>query len=336
MATTQPTPARTSLIANLSFAGLAQYFGLAAVGFYLLGFVIVTSHLGRFAAVNRRLFDAQYVPAGILFAALVALYFSFMKLWLFEAESVIRNVQKVGEPTGSPTFWGITALLFALLGMAFWLIFVTLFISSVFMDQPEGQVLGQISVPIILSITLFLQGTLDRYPRFRVFALGAVEVIGVAIFVLQRRRISEPTMSLFWVLVLVTLTLTLVIGVEKKVQGRFGILQLVMPAVTLAGLAMYFGLHMYDKVPMALGGGQPVPVRLLVAPDSVPTVQQVLSLNSQLSDEVLLVTETQDEILILMKRPDGGQQPLRFARRLFSGVIPQNSEPKISRTAPGK
>ena len=39
--------------------------------------------------MNRRLFDVQYIPAGILFAVLVALYFSFMKLFLFEAESVI-------------------------------------------------------------------------------------------------------------------------------------------------------------------------------------------------------------------------------------------------------
>jgi hypothetical protein len=143
MATVSPTPAQTNLSSDLRWTTLAQYFGLAAAGFYLLGFVIVSAHLGRLAAANRRLFDAQYVPAGVLFAVLVGLYLSFMKLWLFESESVIRNVQRVGKPTDSP-FWAITALLFQLLGMLFWLIFVTLLISSVFMGQPLIQVLGPI------------------------------------------------------------------------------------------------------------------------------------------------------------------------------------------------
>jgi hypothetical protein len=157
-----------------------------------------------------------------------------------------------------------------------------------------------------------------------VFGFLVVNVIGIAIFVVQRKHVSEPTMSLFWLLLGLTLMLTLVIGVEQKVKSKFGILQLAMPVVILAGLAMYFGMHMYDKVPIALGGGKPVPVRLLVAPESVATVQQVLKLNSQLSDEVLLVMENQDEILVLTKRPDGSQQPLRLSRRLFSGVISQN------------
>jgi len=324
MATVSPTPAPTNPMADVRWTTLAQFFGLAAAGFYLLGFVIVTAHLGRFAAANRRLFDAQYVPAGVLFAVLVGVYFSFMKLFLFEAESVIRNVQKVGEPTGSPIFWGVTALLFQFLGTLFWLIFLTLLISSVFMEQRLGQILGQVSVPMILSTTLFLQGTFDRHPRLRVFAFLAVDVIGIAIVAAQRKHLSQPTISLFWVLLTVTLVLTMTMGVEQKIKSKFGVLQLAMPVVLLAGLAMYFGLQMYDKVPVALGGGKPVPVRLLVAPDSVPTVQQVLKLNSQLSDEVQLVMENQDEILLLTKRPDGSQQPLRLSRRLFSGVIPQN------------
>lgn len=321
-----PEPKKINTIASLSLATLAQYLGLAAAGFYLLGFVIVSAHLGRFAVENRRLFDTQYIPAGVLFAVLVGLYFSFMKLWLFEAESVIQNVQKAGEPDGSPLFWGITAFLFQFLGISFWLIFLTLLISTMFMDQPVQQVFGEISVPAILGLMLFLQGTLDRHPRFRVFAFLAVDVIGIVIFVLQRKHISEPTVSLFWVLVAITMTLTVAIGVEQKIKGPFGILQLVMLMVMLTGVAMYFGLQIYDKVPMALGGGKPIPVQLLVAPDSVPTVQQVLKLNSQLSDEVLLVMENQDEILVLAKQQNGTQQPIRLSRRLFSGVIPHNVE----------
>lgn len=332
-ATSSPTPSsQTNPIAHLNLATVAQYLGLAAAIFYLLGFIIVSTNLGRFAAMNRRLFDVQYVPAGILFAVLVGLYLSFMKLYLFEAESVIWNVQKVGGPTGSPLFWGITAFLFQLLGMVFWLIFVTLLISSVFMDEPLMQLFAPVSVAMIASLTLFLQGTFDRYPRFRVFAFLAVDVIGITVFVLQRKHVPELTMSLFWVLVAITFTLTLIIGVEKKIEGKFGILQLAMPAVMLAGLAMYFGAHMYDKVPQALGGGKPVPVRLLVSPDSVPAIQQVLKLNSQLSDEVLLVMENQDEILVLTKRPDGSQQPLRLSRRLFNGVIPLKLESPIPKS----
>jgi hypothetical protein len=313
-------------------ATVAQYLGLAAAIFYLLGFIIVSASLGRFAAMNRRLFDVQYIPAGILFAVLVGIYFSFMKLFLFEAESVIWNVEKVGGPTGSTLFWGLTAFMFHLLGMVFWLIFLTLLISSVFMDEARSQVFGLISVPMALSLPLFLQGTFERHPRFRVFAFLAIDVIGITIFVVQRKHVSEPTMSLFWGLVAITVTLTVAIGVEQKIKGKFGILQLVVPAAMLGALAMYFGGHMYDRVPQALGGGKPVPVRLLVAPDSVPTVQQVLKLNSQLSDEVLLVMENQDEILVLTNRPDGSQQPLRLSRRLFTGVIPLKLESPIPKS----
>ena len=214
----------------------------------------------------------------------------------------------------------------------FWLIFLTLLISSVFMVEPVTQLFGLISVPVSLSLTLFLQGTFDRYPRFRVFAFLAVDVIGITIFAVQRKHVPEPTMSLFWLLGAITFTLTVTIGVENKVKGKFGIFQLMVPAVMLTVLGMYFGARMYDKVPQALGGGKPIPVRLLVAPDSVATIQQVLKLNSQLSDEVLLVMENQDEILVLTKRPDGTQQPLRLSRRLFSGVIPLKLETEIPKS----
>jgi hypothetical protein len=119
-ATSSPTPSSaTNPIAHLSLASVAQYLGLAAAIFYLLGLIIVSASLGRFATMNRRLFDVQYIPAGILFAVLVGMYLSFMKLFLFEAESVVWNVQKAGGPTGSPLLWGFTGFLFQLLGMVF-------------------------------------------------------------------------------------------------------------------------------------------------------------------------------------------------------------------------
>src|SRR5207248_1592093 len=161
METVSPAPEHTSPSSGVRWTMAVQYFGIAAAGFYLLGFVIVSAHLGRFAAENRKLFDAQYVPAGVLFAVVVLLYVSFMKLWLFDAENVVGNVLKVGGPSGSSFFWVPIAFLFTSLGLLFGLIFLTLLISSVFMEQPVTQVFGLITVPVSISLALFLQGSFD-------------------------------------------------------------------------------------------------------------------------------------------------------------------------------
>lgn len=315
---------QTSPFASLNLAASAQYLGVSAAALYGLGFIVVNAYLSQFAATNRKLFDVEYIPAGILFVVLVGLYFAFMKLFLFEGEAIVTNVLKSGGATQLDRFWNIASGLFYFSGALFWLIFLALFISVSFFDEHVTAVFGQIATLMALSNAMFLQGLFDKHPRFRLWWFFAMQTGGIAIFSLERKNVPASTMSLFWALLVITWASLFFIGIEQKVNRKIGP-HIITLLVILAGLAMAFGRHMYEKVPMALGGGKPVAVRLLVAPEAVPTVQQVLKLNVQLSDEVLLVTENQDEILVLAKREDGSQQPLRLSRRLFNGVIPVSS-----------
>jgi hypothetical protein len=225
---------------------------------YILGFTVVSLHLGAFGIFNLDLFSLQYLLAG---------------LWLFVPPALILVMGVASfalylqlQPPPKELAWAKMVFSFSVVAaLAAFLIYA--------LYQFLSRIIGP-QAAVNLSRILLFSG-------LRV----TLVMVGLVVYLTLTWLLMKPLVA--WAksragLMPYLLSLTL---------GLF-------PVLMIGIYVLLFVRDVYPKLPATIGGGQPIVVRLLIEPDETPTQPGLELLHEAASNDVMLIIETNRSYIV--------------------------------------
>lgn len=256
--------------------------GLSALC-YVLGLVVINIYLSKYSVYSLSLFRLNYITAGML-----AL---------------------------SPVLGGLITFLIAL-GLVYPLVLILRRKWHSFFD-PEEELsagVGEHTSGLLLILLLGVSMALT-YGAFRVTGVPTGEMWGILLVTALVTNILCTVATCFGILL------------ESGSYFRQVVL-VVLPAVAALGIILhtvFFASYAYEKIPPHLGGGEPKSVELFVnSSDSRELLKEAeieFDDGTRKATNVRLLYSTEDEYILLVKGPLGGQeQALTVRREQIDGI----------------
>ena len=305
--TTPPATVSSSSEAGLSSKlkdALGATAGLAAAS-YVFGFVSTNSFLGAHGVILYSALGSEYLAAGLsfgLFFLVTGILFVVLPrtplpsvMWDKMALARERAIEKLNQFQAA---------------------------------NPRELTIGVravLTVPVhavVFGLGFGLRYLIVELARYWLLFLAAIAVISYV-----SRADFRPFSSAYlylWV-ILVTVAVSLLVDFTRQaVNRKWVMLPMILIALWLS--AFCYGRGLYPYLPASVGGAAPVRVKFVIDPSSKDMLQSALNLklDTSTTPEMLLLLETADSFIVMIKR-DQGNQIVQLKKDLTKGVIYQGA-----------
>jgi hypothetical protein len=317
---------------QISLAGTTQAIGILTAVLYVFGFIVVNTYLAQFGVARFELLEVRYVPAGVLVGALLFIYSVTAGLNLYYGPRKVGYLVSLGTKDGKFSKpWGIYSMFHAYAGVGFGLALATSIVGGLLLDDESLK-------PLLIPMALFYlldsplreRGTLDRFPRVESFLLFAFYCIFLVMYLYLVDNYKLH--ALFGTFLGLSWALNLVLHEQdragsKSFASRY-MKVTVLPMILLA-FCLFIGSEIYGEVSRGRGGGKPAVIRLVLTDDAVTKLSDSLPLEGNRSQHLLLIGETNQELIVVPVNDDGtAKNALRLRKDLVLAVVSVQPESK--------
>ena len=228
---------------------------------YFYGFLVLTSHLGKFGITTAGILDASYFVAGATFVYLIATWGIFMLRPVRALMPWIDKMSRRPETTPSGT---VGYLLYLIIEVCVHLCLATFTFSIVFVDSTLTE--SSWAIPTFVLLVVFsgyLTGQMGNRPLHYIL----ISLLRIVIIVSFFSLIATP--DILWVLGILGGLSVLFDYVGQEFQKRRNspeqqVYLVGFCAIMLTTIAMLFGSVVYGKIKRSYGGGAHVSVAVSI------------------------------------------------------------------------
>jgi len=303
-----------------SISTVTQAVGLAGLVIYALGFIVVNSHLAGNGTYSFEAFREKYLAAGLITAIAFGIFWFLVGRKIYHGPSDVKHLSEIIQGKWSSLwrkfcyFHVMTECFFGSLVGAAWA--AQLF----FVDREKIR-------PIVFALSiifLFDYLVLSRrgiYKKYPAIALPIASAVYVGFLLLTPFLVANLSFwALFYFYQINLVVLAVILGIWNEFRNiKFTIFWIVIYVFSGAST---FGVLFYDKIRADLGGGQPIPVRLIVTKEAAPPIAKLLEVRDGISGTVHVIGETDTELILKIanvEQPD--VKTLRINKNAVSGIV---------------
>lgn len=262
---------------------LVGLFGFVGALCYVVGYLVMTMYLNKFGVHNLSLVESRYFAAGLLYVALSSIISigpltSLIVIRKELANSSVRFQRRELVALGGANFVFVAVLIWA-----------------------TGYILTEIDryAPTVIPISIRRTWVWLFLPASQI-ALWFPFVLGGGLYWAMRR--PRPNVG----------TLSHPVGQWLAQSNLIGL------AIICIGISIYlFATRVYPHVSRSLGGGAPVRVRLLLAPDIPAPENWPLAITGQVTEPVDLIDQTDSQLLIVY----GGGRLMELSAQSVTAIL---------------
>jgi hypothetical protein len=302
---------RTTLgsLGAVELKDLGQFLALALVVLYFCGFLIVNAYNGKFGVRDYDAFRTQYVVAGLIELALIGL-FAFVGRWSTQKrDAETKEYAESLRTQGRSAFVSYFVAISASLADQIWRIVVCVFIASpILFSTPTDDSWGMGATNVAL---LVFQHYADKAFSSKLsyevpVMLAKATLIGAFVWFAR-----VPSIFLFGFFLTLWALLGFAYQFDPNAPNRLAY-RVGATIFSLVILSTTLGAYSYGHIHAQVGGGAPVPVRLVLADQSASEeLNRVVDIHAGVSDRLLLIAETTGELVLARTEKNGA----------YSGIV---------------
>lgn len=307
-----------------AFGQAIAFFSVLA---YVLGYVIVNTYLGQFGVSSKSPFSLQYVSSGLTLLLLLVFFVVTTGIKVFRMDGDGRIIfQRRPQWIGTAIWWIVTlACLLASIGSS--ILFSAAATTMVLLSQSSKTVVAALGAFVAIDFQLVFWGVYRRFPIFGILFSGAL--LAAIFWFASRHGDMKDFISIAGYFLALAIGCLMALEFDRMFHST-STTRIVVGLLMLFLIAVGYANGIYQRIPQGMGGGKPVRVQLLIAGQSLATIQQVIPIRSQLSDGMQLLAEDSEELVLLVPSSNGTGHPVRLSKRLIDGIVP-TAEPTPSK-----
>jgi hypothetical protein len=325
---------RPRLLLAVAPKDLGQAVAVGATVVYLSGFVVVTAYLGEFGMHDYSAFRMQYLVAGGLFSLIAGLFAYFVAYPFYTAnEDTKRFTRHLRLVTGQEDRWAGLALVYTLITVLHGILLCTLVSGWILFpihEQPKEFLYVFFALlfgGLLSAWALTSKLALDARPTAFVL-VGIYRVLSIIAYVYVA---TGPFSQIFWYYYLTFVALSLFEVGRRVVSNATPLTIYFVVVVVMVFSAGSFGSRFYSRIRAGVGGGEPIPVQVLInEKDAPPELAHVLKRPDGSLTPLDLLAETDAELLLGLSQKEGRYgKLLRVKRELVQAVYMKDTRPWI-------
>jgi hypothetical protein len=244
------------------------YFAIVFGIIYVLGFLIINTHLSKFGIFELDIASVRYVTAGAIYCAFLLIFYLFAGRAIIHGKKWLSKELLFLYIKGIKGIWPLITFIESIINFIFFICLSAAAFVTIAYDLSQAIYFYSFLLVVFLIVyPLELLGFDGKFPRANLIFLISYKVIAILLFLLTSANYQPMIVFYTYFGIAIYINFVLDRFERWKINSDIVLFTIMHAMIFFLGTAITFGSLIYGEVTTEIGGGKPMEATIKIEDD---------------------------------------------------------------------